>query len=217
MEQNVARINEPQHIETAGAPVASPAPLGLGMLAFTTALLGCFYAGFIVPYGNPAIRAAVGVALLAGGIVLILAGMWDFRKNHMMTATTFTAYGGFLTALGVIFMPNFGVQAALGGYLHLFLGLLFLCWTIFTGVLCVGAVRANTSLAMTLGLLFLAYLLLTIGELAGGSVILTMIGGWVAILSAIVAWIVSAASMLSIATKKEAFRIPLGRRLAVVE
>lgn len=217
MEQNVARINESQHIETAGAPAASPAPLGLGMLAFTTALLGCFYAGFIVPYGNPAIRAAVGAALLAGGIVLILAGMWDFRRNYMMTATTFTAYGGFLAALGFIFMPNFGVQAALGGYLPLFLGLLFLCWTIFTGILCLGALRTNTSLAATLGLLFIAFLLLMIGELAGGSVVLTRIGGWVAILTAIVAWLVAAASMLSIAMKNETFRIPMGRRLAVVE
>jgi succinate-acetate transporter protein len=217
MAQYATTPNEPQRQETVVAHVASPAPLGLSVLAFTTALLGCFYAGFIVPYESPGIRAAIGAALLVGGIILVLAGMWDFRKNYMMTATTFTAYGGFLAILGFVFMPNFGIMTAVGGGLHLLLGLLFLCWTIFTAVLFIGALRANTSLVATLGLLFLAYLFLTIGSLAGANVALTIIGGWLAIVCAIISWLASVASMLSTSTAHETFRMPFGRRLAVVE
>lgn len=199
--------------------VASPAPLGLSMLAFTTAILGCFFAGFIIPYGANGIRTAIGAFLLVGGIILVLAGMWEFRKNYLMTATTFTSYGGFLAALGMVYIPNFGIGTALvgTGYYHLALGLFFLCWTIFTAVLFAGSLRANASMVATLGLLFLAYLLLTIGQLAGGNTILLTIGGWIAIVCAIVAWLSSLASILSTSTRQGNFRIPMGKRLAVVE
>jgi succinate-acetate transporter protein len=217
MEKNLSRAGAPQQIETAITPVASPAPLGLSMLALTTAILGCFYTGFIIPFEDPSIRPAIGVVLLIGGIILVLAGMWDFRKNYMMTATTFTSYGGFLMALGVIFIPGLGIQPALGTGTHLFLGLLFLCWTIFLGVLCLGTMRTNTSLASTLVVLFLAYLLLTIGELAGGNIVLTKVGGWLAIACALIAWLASIASIMSSAMRNEAFRIPFGNRIAVVE
>jgi succinate-acetate transporter protein len=75
-----------------------------------------------------------------GGIAMILAGMWEYRKSYTISATIFTAYGGFLAALGIIFMPV--IAAALtGGVLDATLGLAFLCWTIFTGVLFLGTLR----------------------------------------------------------------------------
>jgi uncharacterized protein len=215
-----------QYAETSGQPnnseavvphVASPAPLGLGMIAFTTAILGCFFAGFIIPYEASGMRAAIAATFLIGGVILVLAGMWEFRKSYLMTATTFTSYGGFLSILGLIFLPNTGIMASLGTGVHLFLGLFFLCWTIFAAVLVLGAMRTSTSMVATLGFLFLAFLLLTIGELAGGSVVLTVIGGWLAIVCAIIAWFASAASILGSATRNEVFRMPLGSRLAVIE
>ncbi len=217
MAQYAPPQSQTHNVEMAAPIVASPAPLGLSMTAFTTALLGCFYAGFIIPYEAGNMQAAVGVALLIGGIILVLAGMWEFRKSYLMTATTFTSYGGFLATLGLIFLPNTGIMASLGGGIHLFLGLLFLCWTIFTGVLFIGASRTTVSLVAPLGLLFIAYLLLTIGQLASGNVVLTIIGGWFAIASALVAWLASIVSILSTATRNEVFRLPFGRRLAVVE
>ena len=72
---------------------------------------------------------------------MVLAGMWEYRKNYMVTATIFTSYGGFLAAIGLIFMPNLGILSSLssGGGLHYAMGLFFLCWTIFTGVLVLGS------------------------------------------------------------------------------
>jgi uncharacterized protein len=216
MERNVP--HEPQSAPVMGvAPVANPAPLGLSVLAFATAILGCFFAGFIIPFEAVNMRGAVGATSLIAGPLLILAGMWEFRKNSQMMATAFTAYGGFLTILGLIFMPNFGVAASLGGNLNLLLGLLFLCWTIVTGVLCIGAMENNSSLLPTLGLLFLAFLMLTLGQLAGNNVALTRIGGWLAILCALVSWLAAITSMLGITTPKEASRSPLGRRMAALE
>jgi succinate-acetate transporter protein len=206
--------------EVVAAPnIASPAPLGLNILAFATAILGCYYTGFIVPYEAASVRAAVGAALLISGIILVLAGMWEYRKNYMVHATVFTSYGGFLGVLGVVFMPNFNIMGALAasGNVPYVLGLFFLCWTIFTGVLVLGALRTSVSMAATMVILFVSYLLLTIGQLAGNNVILVHIGGWLAIATAIVAWLAAAASIVSTPSTLAAFQLPLGQRLAVVE
>jgi uncharacterized protein len=199
------------------ANVASPAPLGLNILAFATAILGCYFTGFIIPYEAAGVRAAVGAAFLISGIIMVLAGMWEYRKNYMVHATVFTSYGGFLAVLGVVFMPNFNIISALSGNLAYVLGLFFLCWTIFTGVLFLGTLRTSLSMSVTMAVLFLAYLLLTIGQLAGNQVVLVHIGGWIAIATAIIAWLAAAASIVSTSSTLAGFQLSFGRRLAVVE
>ena len=211
--------SEPRRLDTLVASVASPAPLGLSLLAFLTAMIGCFFTGFIIPFEGTGVRTGLAAMLLVGGIIMVLAGMWEYRKNYMVTATIFTSYGGFLAALGLTFMPNLGILSALssGGSMHYVMGLFFLCWTIFTGILVLGALRTNASLGITMIVLFAAYLLLTIGQLAGNNTILLNVGGWIAIACAIIAWIAAAASIVSTSSVQGAFRIPFGRRLAVVE
>lgn len=200
-----------------GINVASPAPLGLGILAFATAVLGCFYTGFIIPYQGVGMRPAVGAISIVMGIILVLAGMWEFRKNSAITATVFTSYGGFLAMLGLLFMPNFGIFAALGGNLPYLLGLVYLCWTIYLAVLCIGSSRASASLTITLVLMLVAFFFLMLGELAGSNGVLVRIGGWFAIATGLVGWLASVASIVSVETRNAAYRIPFGRRLAVVE
>jgi succinate-acetate transporter protein len=210
---------EPVRTELVVPNVASPAPLGLNVLAFVTALIGCFFTGFIIPYEAPGVRSGLAPMILVMGIVLGLAGMWEYRKNYMVAATIFTAYGGFLAALALTFWPSLGVISALsaGGNLHYVQGLFFLAWTIFNGVLFIGALRTNFSLGVTMIVLFVAYLLMTIGQLAGNNTVLNNIGGWLAIVAAIIAWIAALASIVSTTSVQGAFRLPLGRRLAVVE
>ncbi len=199
--------------------VASPAPLGLNVLAFATAIVGCYYTGFIVPYEAAGVRSAISVAFLISGIILVLAGMWEYRKNYMAHATNFTAYGGFLAILGVVFMPNANIMTALtsSGSLYAVMGLFFLCWTILAGVLVLGSLRTSLSMTITMLVLFAAYLLLTIGELAGNNFIVVHVGGWIAIATAVIGWIVAAFSIVSTTSPPAAFRLPFGRRLAVVE
>jgi succinate-acetate transporter protein len=199
-----------EHAETVSPSIANPMPLGLGALAFTTAILGCVYAGFIVPAATESLRIAVGAALFYGGIIQVLAGMWEFRKDNTVAATLFSSYGGFLLAFGVVFIPGFGILSAISSsplVLHHALGLFFLCWTIFTGVLFLGSLRTSIAWLVVLGLLFLGFLLLTIGELAGGSVPLLIIGGWLNIICALVAWYTALASMLDSA--HGVFKLPV--------
>jgi uncharacterized protein len=95
-----------ERVETVVSTVANPIPAGLSALAFTTAIIGCTYSGFIIPSIRSGTILAIGAALFYGGIVQILAGMWEFRKNNTIAATIFTSYGGFLVAFGAIFIPG---------------------------------------------------------------------------------------------------------------
>ncbi len=178
--------------------IAHAAPLGLSAFAFTTALLGCVYAGFIVPSVGTNLSIAVGAALFYGGVVQILAGMWEFRRENVVMATLFSAYGGFLAAFGAIYIPGFGILDLLNRTfsVHPALSLFFLCWTIFSAVLFLGSLRTNVALLGTLAFLFLGFLFLTIGELAGGVFALFAIGGWLAIISALLAWYTALAGLL---------------------
>jgi succinate-acetate transporter protein len=209
MAQLAAETNR-EHGEAVTSDSAHAAPLGLSAFAFTTALLGCVYAGFIVPSVGTNLSIAVGAALFYGGLVQILAGMWEFRRENVVMATIFSAYGGFLAAFGVIFIPGFGILDLLNRTfsVHPALGLFFLCWTIFSAVLFLSSFRTNVALLGTLGFLFLGFLFLTIGELAGGVFVLLTIGGWLAIISALLAWYTALAGLLS--AGHSGFRLPVG-------
>ncbi len=207
----MARFTTPdEHLtdveETRG--VANPVPLGLCVLAFTTAILGAYYAGFIIPYQTTGSRMAVGAIIFIGGIVQLLAGMWEFRRNNTIAATVFASYGGFLAALGLVFLPGINIFGFLGGASHLALGLFFLCWTILSAVLLVGSMRTNRLFVTILGLLFVSYIFLTIGQLAVNNRILLGIGGWLGIICALVAWYAAMLSMAGTTHLQDSLHMP---------
>lgn len=203
--------SQTEYAEERARDVANPVPLGMITLAFTTALVGCSFAHFLVPTARTGIGLAVGAAIFYGGIVQILAGMWEFRKNNTIAATIFSAYGGFLLAFGVLFLPPFGLNTLFGADSTAFnhaLGLLFLCWTITLGVLCLSVLRTNIALLSVLALLFLSYLFLTIGSFANANFPLLAIGGWLGIVAALVAWYAALAGIVQYT--KSPFRLPMG-------
>lgn len=199
-----------EHDDAAVLNVGDPIPLGMSAFAFTTVIIGCVYAGFILPGVGKGISLAVAAALFYGGLVQILAGMWEFKKNNTMAATIFTSYGGFLAAFGILFLPAFGIEKSLVASSSLLpaLGLFFLCWTIFTGILFLGSLRTNMAMLLVLLLMFVGFLLLTIGELGGANTVLLIIGGWFSIVSGLVAWYVALADMLRLA--KSPVLLPVG-------
>jgi succinate-acetate transporter protein len=188
------------------AAVANPAPLGLCGFALTTFVLSSINAGWFPAGGTNII---VGLAVFYGGIGQLLAGMWEFRAGNTFGATAFTSYGAFWLSLGVVFIPGFGIGSALGTALHPALGLFLLGWTIFTGLMFFGTLRANMALITVFGLLFLTFLALTIGELApsNGAHVL---GGYLGVLTALAAWYTALAGIL--ASSKSVFTLPVGPR-----
>src|ERR1051326_8967550 len=74
---------------------ADPAPLGLAAFALTTFLLSGHNASFIPD------AIWIGPALLYGGMIQLLAGMWEFRNRNVFGAAAFSTYGGFWLGLGI--------------------------------------------------------------------------------------------------------------------
>src|SRR5438067_12440243 len=91
-------------------PVADPAPLGLAAFALTTFILSGHNATFIPDL------IWVGAALFYGGLVQLLAGMWEFRNRNVFGSTAFSTYGGFWLALGTfvtLFVVSEGFNTAI--------------------------------------------------------------------------------------------------------
>lgn len=181
--------------------VANPGPLGLCAFALTTFVLSAANAGL---YSGAAI--VIGLALFYGGTAQLLAGMWEFRTGNTFGATAFTSYGAFWIAVGFSLMPLFGgknVVELAGGATAL--GVFFLGWTVFTLLMFLGTLRQNGALIAVFGFLTLTFLFLTIGALGGASG-MTTFGGWLGLITAVLAWYTALAGVL--AATNASFRLP---------
>jgi len=189
--------------QTVAPAVANPAPLGLSAFALTTFVLSSSNAGFIFPKVGAGGAAVIGLAIFYGGLVQLIAGIQEFRAGNTFGATAFCSYGGFWLALGFILLPGSGILASLVADKSLSsgVGVFLLGWTIFTGLMLVATFRLNGALVVVFALLFLTFLALTIGWLAGiGSGTFTTwvgIGGWLGIVTAIAAWYTALAGVLA--------------------
>lgn len=180
-------------------------PLALGTFAFSTTIIGSIFAGFIVPFSGSSLSLLAAVAFF-GGLVQLLVGLGQIRREDMILGTVFSSYGGFLMTLAVIVAPSLGIMTTLGANLSLALGLFFLAWTIFTAIFLLSALRMNIALIITFALLFLSYLLLAIGELSGGSGVILAMGGWLSIATGLVAWYTALVNLLR--AGHSAFHLP---------
>jgi succinate-acetate transporter protein len=167
-----------EHAEAAAGHVA---PLALSGLALTTFFLGVANASLL------ATTAIIGLVFFFGGLVQLLVGMREFRAGNTVHATAFASYGVFWLAYGTMLH----LKLTPGGNE---LGFFFLAWTVFAGMIFLSTWRANLALTGTFLLFFLTFLALTIGAFGGGSTF-NMIGGWLGIITAILACYTSLASM----------------------
>jgi len=174
--------------------VANPGPLGLSAFALTTFVLSCVNAGLLA---GTDLKIVVGLALFYGGIAQLLAGMWEFRTGNTFGSTAFTSYGAFWIAVGASVQFNWITS-------HTAFGVFLLGWTIFTLIMFLGTLRINGGLIALFGLLFLTFLFLTIGEFGGGT---GVIGGYLGIITALVAWYNALAGVLS--SSRSAFTLPI--------
>lgn len=194
-----------ERAEAAAPAIANPAPLGLSAFALTTFVLSASNAGFIFTQGTGA-SIVVGLAIFYGGMTQLLAGLQEFKAGNTFGATAFCSYGGFWLALGLVLLPPTGLAAALGKDLGTALGVFLLGWTIFTGMMFLGTLRSNGALIAVFFFLFLTFLALTIGAL-GATTTWSQIGGWLGILTALLAWYTALAGVL--ASTKSAFQLPV--------
>lgn len=170
-----------------GSHYADPGPLGLAAFAMTTFILS------FANTGHLKVEAVVfGLALFYGGIAQLCAGMWEFAKGNTFGATAFSSYGAFW--LSFWYLTNHTTLAGPGDSVEHAIGLWLLAWTIFTAYMLIASLRTNGALVAVFATLTVTFLLLALGALNTNDH-LTHAGGWLGIITAIVAWYTSFAGV----------------------
>ncbi len=165
----------------AAAPFADPGPLGLAAFALTTFMLSFANAGWIPGAG----AAVLGLALFYGGIGQIIAGIWEFANKNTFGATAFCTYGAFWLAFWYLVSSKSDVAAGSGG-----VGLFLISFGIFTLYMTIASLKTNGALIAVFAFLTLTFIVLGIGAFASSEVI-THIGGYLGIITALLAWYTS--------------------------
>lgn len=178
----------------APAAVANATPLGLFALAITLFVLSLINAGIL---GDTGFAIVIGLAVFLGGVVILIAGLVEFRGGNTFTGTVFTSYSALWLSFGFILLPGTGVFAMMAkeNVVAPALGYYLLAWTIYTILLTICVLRTNVVLITLLILLVLTLGSLCIGFLSGTSTF-NQIGGYIGIITSIVAWYLGLAGIL---------------------
>jgi succinate-acetate transporter protein len=190
----------------AAAPIADPAPLGLAAFALTTFLLSAANAKWM----NAATGDAwLGYALGYGGLIQLLAGMWEFRNRNVFGATAFSTYGGFW--IGLFLWARFvAPTAASPTAAQHDIAWILLAFAIFNTYMMLLSAQVNMAVFGVFLTLELTEIILFIGNFAG-STGTVQFGGYLGILTALVAWYASFAGVANGIGGR--VRVPVGRPL----
>jgi uncharacterized protein len=186
--------------------VADPAPLGLAAFAGTTFFLSIVNTNML---GASVQGVVLGLALFYGGLAQLLAGMWEFANRNTFGAVAFTSYGAFW--LSFWYLINHLPKASANDLLH-GVGVYLLVWAIFTTYMAVAAARVSGAVLAVFVLLAATFIVLTIGwlsetpvEFLKNSNAWIHIGGWLGLITAVVAWYTSFAGVTAATFKRTVF------------
>lgn len=180
---------------------ANPAPLGLAGFAFTTWMLSMINAGW---YSAAGMGLVLSLALAYGGLAQLVAGILEYPRGNTFGTVAFFSYGAFW--LSFAFFVHFfavGVPAA-------FVGWYLLVWGVFTFYMWLGTFKGDLSVMLVFLALWVTFVLLAIGDFGMSS--FQTIGGYVGLITAVLAFYASAAGVLN--EQYGRVVLPVGRRSA---
>lgn len=148
---------------------ANPVPLGLMGFGMTTVLLNIHNAGF---FSLDAMILSMGIFF--GGMVQVIAGIMEFKKNNTFGTTAFTSYGFFwLSLVGLNILPVMGLGVAADS---LSMAAFLFMWGLFTLFMFIATFKISKALQVVFGSLAILFFLLSIGNYTGSSLILNIAG-----------------------------------------
>lgn len=179
---------------------ANPAPLGLCAFALTTFILSLINAntrGVKIP------SIVVGSAFAYGGLVQLLAGMWEMAVGNTFGATALSSYGGFWISWALIETEGLGYTAEYSKpEFQNAIGYFLIAWFIFTFLCLLCTFKSTLAFFSLFFFLDITFLLLAIGHLQADPVTgaplanATKAGGVFGLITAFIAWWNALAGML---------------------
>jgi uncharacterized protein len=185
-------VNDDRTTAAPALPVADPAPLGLAGFALTTFLLSAANAGWMTHATGD---AWLGYAFAYGGLCQLLAGMWEFRNRNVFGATAFSTYGGFWIGLALWALLVAPKAASPAAATH-DLGWILLAFAIFNTYMLLWSTAVNVAVFSVFLTLEVTEIILFAGFFSGSSG-LVKAGGYIGVLTALVAWYTSAAGVFN--------------------
>ena len=182
--------------------LATPIPLGLAALATTTFLIGVA----IIFQSTSSWAPYVIQALLFGGLIELLAGMWAFAYGDPLAATVFSFLGVFFGWWGLAHVSLLGVHAA-ASMATSSMATIFLVTAVVTLYLWIASFYEFAAFNLVLLFLWIAFGLIGIGT-AAAMESLTVLGGIAAIVSGLIAAYASFAELYNATTLRDV--IPVG-------
>jgi len=187
----------------------NPGPLGLSAFALTTFVLSLIN---VQTRGIEHPNIVIGLAFGYGGLVQLLAGMWEFSRMNMFAATAFSSYGAFWLSYATILVPSSGVIAAYAedpvGELDNAIGIFLITWFMVTFMFFLVSLRKSVAFIALFGFLSLTFALLAAGAWSA-KVHVTKAGGGCGIVTAFVAYYIGFAELLA-AEALAPVKLPLG-------
>ena len=180
--------------------IANPGALGLACFALTTFLLNLVNAE-IIPAESLGIVLPMG--LFYGGLVQVLAGMWDIKRGDIFGGTCFSSFGAFWIGLATMIILE--GQGILPPIPPTGMAALLIAWGLFTLYATVATFKLSRALVVVFVSLVALFFLLAAGQF---NHTVHVVGGYVGLFCALVAWYTSAAILINTVFKREV--LPLG-------
>lgn len=184
--------------------VADPAPLGLAAFAGTTFFLSVVNTGML---SDTVTAAVLGLALFYGGLAQLLAGMWEFANRNTFGALAFSSYGAFWLSFWYLsdhVVPGLDKAKANPSDIGHAVGLYLLVWAIFTAYMTIAATRVSGAVLAVFVFLTLTFIALSVGDFAT-STGWGKLGGWLGLITAVLAWYASLAGVANATFKRAVF------------
>jgi len=162
---------------TQAPPMGNPAVVGLAGFGLTTMILQFHNLGLC------GLGPVIACGLIFGGLAQLMAGLQEFKVGNNFGYSAFTSYGAFWISLSIILLFNkYDIYKSSGTDLGYFL----VVWTLYTGIMWIGAMRIHGAMASTFTLLLAGFILLDLAHF--GYPAMTKVAAYVLILCALNAW-----------------------------
>jgi succinate-acetate transporter protein len=191
-------------------PVPNPAPLGLIAFGLTTALLQVKHIRLVGEEELDGVdNLVLGFALCFGGLIQLIAGISEIRRNNIFGYTAFCVYGGFWMSVGTVHIVELLAAGDTSPHISPKANQAMLSiMAIVTAMLWSLTFKINKTICMLFLLLFMTFILLAIGV---SNEVVDQIGGYVGILtSANAFWLAFAELVNDVVGEGTVEIIPLG-------
>ncbi|MDE2580128.1 MAG: acetate uptake transporter [Rhodospirillales bacterium] len=182
--------------------LANPAPLGLTGFALTTWMLSMVNAGLLPGAAVPMVLAS---AFAFGGTAQFFAGLMEMPRGNTFGFVAFCSYGAFWWTFA-LFVEFFAAKVPAD-----VVGWWLLMWGVFSFYMWIGSMALNRTLQLIFLALWITFALLAGAELTGSGA-LHLVGGYMGLLTAVLAFYLAAAEIINETHGRTV--LPIGARAA---